>query len=98
MTASTDPNIYALTTTLGTPGSPGNQSAWSGGSETVNSQHKHRPAMVIRNATILGLPLQSFHPSPSSAGIPISLTYRMPDLWEETACEDNKQQHGSRRQ
>jgi len=65
-----DPNITALTVTLGTPGSPGNQSAWSGG--TTSSPRNVNIDLAWSSGTprILSLPSQSYHPSPSSAGIP----------------------------
>jgi len=65
-----DPNIYALTTTLGTPGSPGNQSAWSGGlRQSTRSTNIDLP-WSSGTPRILSLPSQSYHPSPSSAGMP----------------------------
>ena len=65
-----DPNITALTVTLGTPGNPANQSAWSGGTRSSTRSTNLDLPWNSGTPRILSLPLQSFHPSPSSAGIP----------------------------
>ncbi len=64
-----DPNITALTVTLGTPGSPGQVSAWSGNRSSTRSTNIDLQ-WTTGTPRITGLPTQSYHPSPSSAGIP----------------------------
>jgi len=65
-----DPCIYALSVTLGTLGGPANQSAWSGGLR--QSTRSSNLDLVWNSGTprVLSLPSQSFHPTPSSTGIP----------------------------
>jgi Flp pilus assembly protein TadG len=65
-----DPNITALTVTLGTPGSPANQSAWSGGTTSSSRSTNIDLQWTTGTPRITGLPTQSYHPSPSSGGIP----------------------------
>jgi hypothetical protein len=65
-----DPNITALTVTLGTPGSPANQSAWAGGTRSSSRSTNIDLQWTTGTPRITGLPTQSYHPSPSSAGIP----------------------------
>lgn len=66
------PNISALTRTLGTPGNPADTSLWSG-SSPANS-NIDLPWTTGTPRIIFPLPTQSFHPTPSSAGIPTRLS------------------------
>ena len=62
------PRISALTQTLGTPSNPANQLLWSGQSSA--SSNIDLPWTTGTPRIISPLPTQSFHPTPSSAGIP----------------------------
>lgn len=66
-----DPNISALTVTLGTPSNPSQQSAWTGGvrssARSTNLDLQWSSSAVPR---IISIPTRSFHPNPSSVGIP----------------------------
>lgn len=65
-----DPNMTALTETLGTPGSPGQVSAWSGNRSSPRNTNIDLVWPGPTTPRITGLPTQSYHPTPSSAGIP----------------------------
>jgi len=61
------PQMFGLTQTLGTPSNPANQSLWSGqstASSNIDLSWTGTPRIDFP------LPTQSFHPTPSSAGIP----------------------------
>jgi von Willebrand factor type A domain/Putative Flp pilus-assembly TadE/G-like len=64
-----DSSITALTVTLGTPGSPANQSAWSGGTKSSPRSTNIDQHWTTGTPRITGLPTQSYHPNPSS-GVP----------------------------
>jgi len=67
-----DPNIWALTVTMGTPANPANQTVWGGSlRQSTRSTNYDLPWTAAGTPRIITpLPTQSFHPSPSSAGMP----------------------------
>ncbi len=64
-----DPNIHALTVTMGTPANPANQTVWGGSLKQSTRSTNYDLQWTSGSPRISGLPTQSFHPNPSSAGI-----------------------------